>query len=73
MKKTYSEFNEVEKTAIQKVNEGWFIAEMSDDYSVTRQEQRALLKDFNEKFGYEFTSFIPNFYGEIEKTSFIGK
>lgn len=73
MKKTYNEFNEVEKSAIQKVNAGWFNAEMSDDYDVTLREQKALLKGFNEKFNYEFTSFIPNFYGEIEKVSFIGK
>jgi len=68
--KKYCEFNEEEKDAIRKMNEKYFIADMSDDYRRTEEEKATLLKQFNEKFGYHFFGFCKNYYDE-EETCFV--
>lgn len=67
MKKMYNEFNEVERKAIDKMQDAFFIAEMSDDYNATKREEKAALERFNKEFDYNFTIFAANFYGHSEK------
>ena len=71
MIKRFNEFNEEEQAYILKMNDSWFCAEMSDCYANTKREEEALLKAFNEKFGYNFSTYSATFCGKPEEIFFI--
>lgn len=71
-RKYYNEFNEVEKQAIDRLASAYFRIDMCDSlrYFSAISDKRDLLNTFNQKFGYDFNYFRPDYYGNEDNVYF---
>ena len=71
-RKYYNEFNEVEKQAIDRLVSAYFRIDMCDSprYFSAISDKHDLLYTFNEKFGYNFIRFKPDYNGNEDAIYF---